>query len=80
GQHAVVNGVPQLYGAAVEARDIRAGAALVVAGLSAGGRTVIEECQHLRRGYECLEEKFRHLGAHIVSHREEEEEFGFVGC
>ncbi|MGA1191172.1 MAG: UDP-N-acetylglucosamine 1-carboxyvinyltransferase, partial [Bdellovibrionota bacterium] len=63
-----------------EARDIRAGAAMVVAGLAAKGRTVIEESQHLRRGYENLEGKVRAFGGRIVSSSEEVEELSLVGC
>ncbi|MCB0329620.1 MAG: UDP-N-acetylglucosamine 1-carboxyvinyltransferase, partial [Bdellovibrionales bacterium] len=80
GQTATVQGVPKLLGATVEARDIRAGAAMVVAGLAASGRTVIEECQHLRRGYERIESKLRGLGAHVVSSADEQEELSLVGC
>ena len=64
--HAVVRGVPHLRGASVEAPDIRAGAALVVAALAAQGETVIEGVHHVDRGYEDLVGKLRILGADIV--------------
>ncbi|MCI3921040.1 UDP-N-acetylglucosamine 1-carboxyvinyltransferase [Paenibacillus sp. TRM 82003] len=62
---AFVRGVPRLYGATVEATDLRAGAALVIAGLAATGRTVIEQIHHIDRGYESIETTFRRLGARI---------------
>ena len=64
-QSAVIEGVPQLHGAAVEASDLRAGAALVVAGLMAQGTTEIYNTHFIDRGYENLEEKFSSLGAQI---------------
>jgi UDP-N-acetylglucosamine 1-carboxyvinyltransferase len=64
--HAVVRGVPHLTGTAVEAPDIRAGAALVVAALAAEGETVIDGVHHVDRGYEDLVGKLRILGADIV--------------
>ena len=64
-QSAVIEGVPQLHGAAVEATDLRAGAALVVAGLMAQGTTEIYNTHFIDRGYEKLEEKFSSLGAQI---------------
>jgi UDP-N-acetylglucosamine 1-carboxyvinyltransferase len=65
GNTAVVRGVPRLQGATVMATDLRASASLVVAGLSAEGRTTIDRIYHLDRGYECLEEKLAQLGARI---------------
>ena len=65
-QTAVIEGVPQLHGAAVEATDLRAGAALVVAGLMAQGTTEIYNTHYIDRGYENLEEKFSSLGANIA--------------
>jgi UDP-N-acetylglucosamine 1-carboxyvinyltransferase len=62
---AFIRGVPRLYGAAVEATDLRAGAALVIAGLAAAGRTVVEHIHHIDRGYESIETTFRRLGARI---------------
>jgi UDP-N-acetylglucosamine 1-carboxyvinyltransferase len=64
--HAVVRGVPRLSGAPVRAHDIRAGAALVVAGLAATGETVISGAQHIDRGYEEIVEKLRRVGADIT--------------
>ena len=64
-QTAVVEGVPQLHAAAVEASDLRAGAALVVAGLMAHGTTEIYNTHFIDRGYEHLEEKLNSLGAKI---------------
>jgi UDP-N-acetylglucosamine 1-carboxyvinyltransferase len=65
GHHAVVRGRPALSGAPVRAHDIRAGAALVVAGLGAEGETVISGAWHVDRGYERLDEKLRAVGADI---------------
>ena len=66
GKVAVVQGVPQLTGAAVRASDLRAGAALVIAGLIASGTTEIEEIHHIERGYADLVGKLRALGANIT--------------
>jgi UDP-N-acetylglucosamine 1-carboxyvinyltransferase len=63
GASAVVDGVRQLYGAPVMASDLRASAALVLAGLAASGTTWIQRIYHLDRGYENLEEKLNQLGA-----------------
>jgi UDP-N-acetylglucosamine 1-carboxyvinyltransferase len=65
GNSALIRGVPRLYGASVEATDLRAGAALVIAGLAAKGRTVIDHIHHIDRGYESIETTFRRLGAQI---------------
>ncbi len=65
GQMAVVEGVEQLKGAPVKADDLRAGAAMVIAGLVAKGTTEIEEISHIDRGYEDIVEKFKALGADI---------------
>ena len=64
-QTAVIEGVPELIAAPVTATDLRAGAALVVAGLMAKGVTEIYEPVYITRGYEHLEEKLRAMGAHI---------------
>lgn len=64
--NAFIRGVPQLYGTTVEATDLRAGAALVIAGLAAQGRTVVEQVHHIDRGYERIEEMFSQLGGDIV--------------
>ena len=65
GQLAVVQGVEQLKGAPVKADDLRAGAAMIIAGLAASGTTEIEDIQHIDRGYENVVEKFGALGANI---------------
>ncbi len=65
GKTAVVKGVPALSGAPVMASDLRASAALVLAGLLAGGTTEVHRVYHLDRGYERLEEKLVPLGARI---------------
>ncbi|MGF1459895.1 MAG: UDP-N-acetylglucosamine 1-carboxyvinyltransferase [Leptolyngbyaceae cyanobacterium] len=63
---AVIQGVPMLSGAPVMATDLRASAALVLAGLGAQGKTVMSGLQHLDRGYEQLETKLTSLGAQIT--------------
>ena len=65
GHHAVVRGVPHLSGAPVRAPDIRAGAALVIAGLAAAGETVISGIHHIDRGYDDLVGRLRAMGADI---------------
>lgn len=65
GHHAVVRGVGRLSGAPVRAFDVRAGAALVLAGLVAEGETVISDAHHVDRGYEDLEGKLASLGARV---------------
>jgi len=65
GHHAVIRGVEGLSGAPVEAPDIRAGAALVLAGLCARGETEVFDKGHIRRGYEDFDHKLRLLGADI---------------
>jgi UDP-N-acetylglucosamine 1-carboxyvinyltransferase len=66
GHHAVVRGVPRLSGAPVRASDIRAGAALVVAGLGAEGETVVADAHHVARGYQDLPGRLRALGADVT--------------
>lgn len=66
---AVVRGVDALSGAPVMASDLRASAALVLAGLAAKGETIINRIYHLDRGYDRLEEKLRSVGADIVRFR-----------
>jgi len=66
GHHAVVRGVARLSGAPVKAPDIRAGAALVVAGLVAEGETVITGVDHIDRGYDDLVGRLAILGADIT--------------
>jgi len=65
GHHAVVRGVPRLSGAQVRAPDIRAGAALVLAGLAAEGETEVSGAEHIDRGYEDLPGRLRALGADV---------------
>ena len=65
GQSAIFEGVEKLYGAPVYATDLRAGAALVIAGIIAEGTTEIYNLRHIDRGYENIEDKFRSLGAKI---------------
>jgi UDP-N-acetylglucosamine 1-carboxyvinyltransferase len=65
GQTAIVSGPTHLYGTPVRCMDVRAGAALVVAALTAEGPTEIGDISHLDRGYEALDEKLRSLGASI---------------
>ena len=65
GKTAVFDGVENLTGAPVYATDLRAGAALIIAGISAEGQTEIYNLEHIDRGYENIEDKFRKLGAKI---------------
>jgi len=65
GHHAIVRGVPRLSGAPVRAPDIRAGAALVLAGLVADGVTDVSGAEHLDRGYEDLAGRLRSIGADV---------------
>ena len=70
GKSAVFEGVPELIGAPVYATDLRAGAALIIAGIIADGTTEIYNLNHIDRGYENIEEKFRKLGAKITRVKE----------
>ena len=65
GKSAVFEGVKNLTGAPVYATDLRAGAALIIAGIIANGETQLYNIEHIDRGYENIEEKFRSLGANI---------------
>lgn len=65
GNAATVKGVEQLKGAPVMASDLRASAALVIAGLVASGETTVDRIYHIDRGYECIEEKLQLLNAKI---------------
>lgn len=65
GRTSIITGVDHLQGAVVEATDLRAGAALVVAGLAAKGETIVENVSHIDRGYEEFETTLRFLGADI---------------
>lgn len=66
GKSAIFEGVEKLYGASVYSTDLRAGAALIVAGIAAEGKTEIYNLEHIDRGYENIEEKFRSIGADIT--------------
>lgn len=72
GKSAIFEGVKELYGAPVEATDLRAGAALIIAGIVAKGETSITNLVHIDRGYENIEEKFRGIGANIQRVTEED--------
>lgn len=65
GSVAVIKGVERLSGAVVEATDLRAGAALILAGLAAEGETIVEGMGHIDRGYEYIDEKLRGIGARV---------------
>ena len=65
GKSAIFEGVEKLYGASVYSTDLRAGAALIIAGIIAEGKTEIYNLGHIDRGYENIEGKFRKLGANI---------------
>lgn len=65
GNSATIEGVESLSGARVSAPDLRAGAALVIAGLAADGITIVDDIVYIQRGYECFEEKLRSIGAVI---------------
>jgi UDP-N-acetylglucosamine 1-carboxyvinyltransferase len=73
GHHVMVHGVERLSGAPVEASDIRAGAALVIAGLVADGVTTVSGAQHIDRGYGGFAENLQGLGADVT--REPDEDF-----
>ena len=66
GRMAIVNGVKALSGAEVFAEDLRGGASLVLAGLSADGQTIVNDIHHIERGYLDMDKKLRSLGADIV--------------
>ena len=65
GRAAVINGVEKISGACVEAPDLRAGAALVLAGLAAEGKSFVENVEYIDRGYSFLEKKLSLLGGEI---------------
>lgn len=74
GRSAVVVGPKRLKGTSVKASDLRAGAALILVGLVAEGKTTIRDIYHIDRGYEDIEEKFRGLGANVYRFEREEDE------
>lgn len=65
GKAAIISGVSKLHGAPVRADDLRAGAAMLIAGMCADGKTVIEDIYHIERGYEKIVEKLRGIGVDI---------------
>ena len=77
GTIAVIQGVPELTGAPVRADDLRAGAAMIIAGLAASGITEIEDIIYIDRGYEDYVEKLRNLGADIYRKEIKENNVGF---
>jgi len=66
GRVAIINGRCDWQGAAVESSDLRAGAALILAGLYAEGETQIGRLEHIDRGYEKIQEKLTGLGAEVA--------------
>ena len=75
---AIINGVKRYTGARVNAPDLRAGAALVIAGLAADGITVVDDIYYIQRGYEALEEKLTKIGAKIARVEDEKELQKFI--
>ena len=73
GNTAIISGVNKYTGASVSAPDLRAGAALVLAGLAAEGVTVIDDIKYIERGYEDFPQKLKHLGAHMEKVESEKE-------
>lgn len=73
GNTAIVEGVDKLTGAQVSSPDLRAGVALVTAGLAADGFTIVDDIEYIERGYEQLDEKLRQLGAQIQRVRDDKE-------
>ena len=73
GNTAIITGVDRLTGARISAPDLRAGAALVIAGLAAEGITIVDDIVYIQRGYELFEEKLRSLGAEIRLIHDEKE-------
>lgn len=71
GKQAKINGVKRLHGATVKSSDLRGGACLVLAGLSAKGQTIVEDVHHIDRGYEHIENIFKNLGADIKRIKDE---------
>ena len=65
GNTAIITGVQKLNSAQVMATDLRASAALILAGLIADGETIIDRIYHLDRGYESIEEKLSNIGAKV---------------
>jgi UDP-N-acetylglucosamine 1-carboxyvinyltransferase len=75
---AIISGVSRYTGARVNAPDLRAGAALVIAGLAAEGVTVVDDIYYIERGYEKLELKLQGIGAQIEKVADEQEIQKFI--
>ena len=77
GNSAIITGVSKYTGAHISAPDLRAGAALVIAGLAAEGFTIVDDIFYIERGYEDFDEKLRNLGGLIekVSDKKEIQKF-----
>lgn len=75
---AIISGVKRYTGARVNAPDLRAGAALVIAGLAADGITVVDDIYYIQRGYEAIEEKLTKIGAKIARVEDEKELQKFI--
>ena len=73
GNTAIIDGAEKYTGARISSPDLRAGAALVIAGLAAEGITIVEDVHFIERGYECFEEKLRSLGAMIEKVEDDKE-------
>lgn len=79
GKMAIIEGVPKLKGAPVKALDLRAGAAMVIAGLIAEGTTQVENIQYIERGYETIVDKLAQLGADIYFKKEPDRTISKLG-
>ena len=79
GNLAIIEGVNSLKGAAVRATDLRAGAAMVIAGLMATGTTYVEDVKYIQRGYEDIIDKLIKLGADIYCQKKPELEDANIG-
>ena len=78
--HAIIKGVKNLTSANVAASDLRAGAALVIAGLMASGETIVEKIHHIDRGYEAFEHKLSAMGAKIQRFNDEDVNINTIGA
>ena len=78
--HAIIKGVKNLTSANVAASDLRAGAALVIAGLMASGETIVEKIHHIDRGYEAFEYKLSAMGAKIQRFNDEDVNINTIGA
>ncbi len=74
GSTAVITGVESLSGSPVVSHDLRAGAAMIIAGLVAHGKTEVSSISHILRGYENIVDKFQNLGANIEWVKDDEEQ------